>query len=180
MSMGRTAAVLLWLHVICCATLRSCHTVTRAYSLTSSWRHGTGTTRPSYLVNAVCNNLPTNSFHGFPHSVPALHMQQSDGFIRNLNENKDIDIAPEKGKDTFHDFTDLDIIEFEGVLNFRSALPGSGLPIYRCAALDNATSSDAVRLLTPGIINSSASSDNKWYFLRSYIMFDLVSYLSLF
>jgi hypothetical protein len=60
----------------------------------------------------------------------------------------------------FLEYPELEIIEFEGILNFRSALPGTGLPIYRCAALDNATASDTERLLTPGWLKSDEGSND--------------------
>ena len=113
--------------------------------------------------------------------MTALSMERNfrEDPLTNLVENVVVEIAFGEDEDTLHGFTDLDIIEFEGILNFRSALPGTGLPIYRCAALDNATSSDAVRLLTSGLINSSTSSDNKWYNLRDFTVVDLVSCLCL-
>ena len=60
--------------------------------------------------------------------------------------------------ETFIDLPALEVIEFEGILNFRSALPGTGLPIYRCAALDNATASDSKRLLASGLLSRSVTS----------------------
>ena len=164
--------MLQWLTVIC--IVQNPRIATYAYKFASDWHRATASARPAYLVKA-CHNLQTNNPHGnkdyvkrnFPYSVPVLQMEQGstshDGSIRNTAGIADVESISGKVKNTFSNFTDLDIIEFEGVLNFRSALPGTGLPIYRCAALDNVTSSDAVRLLTPGIINSSSSSDNKWY-----------------
>lgn len=79
------------------------------------------------------------------------------------NQSSDIEIdhmnnggsdRPER----FLEYPELEIIEFEGILNFRSALPGTGLPIYRCAALDNSTASDTERLLTPGWLKSDDGS----------------------
>ena len=71
-------------------------------------------------------------------------------------------IAPttKRGRETFLDYPELEIIEFEGILNFRSALPGSGLPLYRCAALDNATASDTERLLNPETLNPTTNQDS--------------------
>lgn len=63
-------------------------------------------------------------------------------------------------RETFLDYPELEIIEFEGILNFRSALPGSGLPLYRCAALDNATASDTERLLNPETLNPKINLDS--------------------
>lgn len=167
-----SATILQWLTVIC--IVQNPRIATYAYKFAYDWHRATASARPSYLVKA-CYNLQTNNLHGnkdyvkrnFPYSVPVLQMEQGstshDGSISNTVGIADVESISGEVKNTFNIFTDLDIIEFEGVLNFRSALPGTGLPIYRCAALDNATSSDAVRLLTPGIINSSSSSDNKWY-----------------
>ena len=62
-------------------------------------------------------------------------------------------------REKFLDFPELEIIEFEGILNFRSALPGTGLPLYRCAALDNATASDTERLLNPETLGLSSNLD---------------------
>ena len=159
---------------------------TDAYSAICDWHRATATARPSYLSKADYS-LQTTSLHGikdhvkrnFPYSVLALYMELSDtsrdGSTTHLVKKADVEITCGEDMDASYDFTDLDVIEFEGVLNFRAALPGTGLPIYRCAALDNATFSDAVRLLTPGIINSSASSDNKWYNLRAFTVVDLVN-----
>jgi hypothetical protein len=63
-------------------------------------------------------------------------------------------------REKFLDYPELEIVEFEGILNFRSALPGSGLPLYRCAALDNATASDTERLLNPETLNTSLNKDS--------------------
>jgi hypothetical protein len=55
--------------------------------------------------------------------------------------------------------SELELIEFDGILNFRSALPGTGLPIFRCAALDNATASDTQRLIgyrLPGSVSKDS------------------------
>lgn len=62
-------------------------------------------------------------------------------------------------REKFLDFPELEIIEFEGILNFRSALPGTGLPLYRCAALDNATASDTERLLNPETLGLTSNLD---------------------
>lgn len=78
--------------------------------------------------------------------------QSSDSEIGHMN-NGGSD-RPER----FLEYPELEIIEFEGILNFRSALPGTGLPIYRCAALDNSTASDTERLLTPGWLKSDDGS----------------------
>jgi hypothetical protein len=40
----------------------------------------------------------------------------------------------------------LEVVAFDSINNFRRALPGTSLPIYRCAALDNASPTDASRL----------------------------------
>ena len=68
-----------------------------------------------------------------------------DKNIDSTNKQKE---QKEDQKEEFIDLPALEIIEFEGILNFRSALPGTGLPIYRCAALDNATATDTRRLLS--------------------------------
>mmetsp|Transcript_20260 Transcript_20260/g.19577 ORF Transcript_20260/g.19577 Transcript_20260/m.19577 type:complete len:589 (+) Transcript_20260:317-2083(+) len=49
----------------------------------------------------------------------------------------------------------LEIVKFDAILNFRSALPGTGLPIYRCAALDNATAADTDKLLMMGLMKAT-------------------------
>lgn len=71
------------------------------------------------------------------------------------NETGQSDNSDSDRPERFLEYPELEIIEFEGILNFRSALPGTGLPIYRCAALDNATASDTERLLMPGWLKSS-------------------------
>lgn len=162
--------------------------VTYAYSSNRDWHRATATAGTSSLVKAF-KTLQTSSLHSSkdfvkcnsPYSTTALRMERSfrEDPLTNLVGNVAVEIPCGEDEDTLHDFADLDIIEFEGILNFRSALPGTGVPIYRCAALDNATSSDAVRLLTSGLINSSTSSDNKWYNLRDFTVVNLVSCLCL-
>ena len=68
--------------------------------------------------------------------------------INQNSQNNQKEQQKEEQKEEFIDLPALEIIEFEGILNFRSALPGTGLPIYRCAALDNATATDTRRLLS--------------------------------
>jgi hypothetical protein len=162
--------------------------VTYAYSSNRDWHRATATAGTSSLVKAF-KTLQTSNLHGSkdvvkcnsPYSMTALRMERNfrEDPLTNLVGNVAVEIPCGEDEDTLHDFADLDIVEFEGILNFRSALPGTGLPIFRCAALDNATSSDAVRLLTSGLINSSTSSDNKWYNLRDFTVVDLVSCLCL-
>ena len=94
----------------------------------------------------------------------------SNEIVGTSNQSSDIetghlDNRESDGPERFLEYPELEIIEFEGILNFRSALPGTGLPIYRCAALDNATASDTERLLTPGWLKSdkgSAASKRYW------------------
>jgi hypothetical protein len=87
----------------------------------------------------------------------------SNEIVGTSNQSSDIETVHldnrESGRpERFLEYPELEIIEFEGILNFRSALPGTGLPIYRCAALDNATASDTERLLTPGWLKSDKGS----------------------
>ena len=77
--------------------------------------------------------------------------------IPNMDSNGISSQSNDMGE-TFIDLPALEVIEFEGILNFRSALPGTGLPIYRCAALDNATASDSKRLLASGLLSRSVTS----------------------
>jgi hypothetical protein len=74
----------------------------------------------------------------------------TDYAIEQINESeRDCDLDDE---DCGLDLPLLEIVKFDAILNFRSALPGTGLPIYRCAALDNATAADTDKLLMLGIM----------------------------
>lgn len=53
----------------------------------------------------------------------------------------------------------LEIVPLESVLNFRRALPGTNLPIYRCAAFDNASANDVVSLQSISTIVDLRNTD---------------------
>ena len=53
----------------------------------------------------------------------------------------------------------LEIVPLESVLNFRRALPGTNLPIYRCAAFDNASANDVVSLQSISTIIDLRNTD---------------------
>ena len=53
---------------------------------------------------------------------------------------------PQSQPETTHHDSALEVVAFDSINNFRRALPGTSLPIYRCAALDRASPSDANRL----------------------------------
>ena len=126
------------------------------------------------------------------YSISALPMKDSDVTsagtvtIENTQQNaqqnkgeKGIDSTNKQDKqkeqkEEFIDLPALEIIEFEGILNFRSALPGTGLPIYRCAALDNATATDTRRLLSTESMEWDAERCVHACFLVILGLFDFV------
>jgi hypothetical protein len=131
----------------------------------SSFRSVQRITAASTLNVNPCDSKSMEIKHHSRQIAMGLQMGEfsSNEIVGTSNQSSDIETVHldnrESGRpERFLEYPELEIIEFEGILNFRSALPGTGLPIYRCAALDNATASDTERLLTPGWLKSDKGS----------------------
>ena len=109
---------------------------------------------PQYSMSSTSNNDILSAVDQITQHKTTRDTNTGDS---NINSNVIITQGDDLGE-SFIDLPALEVIEFEGILNFRSALPGTGLPIYRCAALDNATASDSKRLLTGGLLSRSLTS----------------------
>ena len=110
---------------------------------------------PQYSMSSTSNNDISSSVDRIAEHKTT---RDANNGISNMDSNAINSQSNDMGE-AFIDLPALEVIEFEGILNFRSALPGTGLPIYRCAALDNATASDSKRLLASGLLSRSVTSN---------------------
>ena len=124
------------------------------------------------------NDITSSSTSTSAGTITIENTQQNKGVIKGENNGEKSIDSPnnqkEEQKEEFIDLPALEIIEFEGILNFRSALPGTGLPIYRCAALDNATATDTRRLLSTESMEWDAERCVHACFLVILELFDFV------
>ena len=112
---------------------------------------------PQYSTSSASNDEISSTLNKKPENKKTTESRDTTYTDANTKKKKN-EVDCNDRIEEFMDLPALEIIEFEGILNFRSALPGTGLPIYRCAALDNATASDSKRLLTGGLLSPLLTS----------------------
>ena len=86
--------------------------------------------------------------HPHPHRSCSVHLSSTIPISAATHDNID-DIDPSL----------LEIVPLESVYNFRRALPGTNLPIYRSAAFDNASADDVVSLQSISTIIDLRNTD---------------------